>query len=86
MLTRAELRESLAVQEWLEEGREEGRQEGSRAAAEELLRSALRRFPSLTLPAELPAGLDVLQLARDIVAAPDETSARLVVAARGLIS
>lgn len=89
MLTKEDLRESLAVQEWLEEGRKEGRkqgrQEGNRATAEQWLRTVLARFPGIALPAVLPASADLAKAAREVTFAPDESSARAVLTAHGLI-
>jgi hypothetical protein len=92
MLTQEDMRESLAVQAWLEkgrqegihEGRQEGREEGRQAAAEAILRRALKHFPSVALPAQLPGHLDLVLLTQEIVDAPNESSVRDILRSHGL--
>ena len=78
MLTRDDMRESLAVQEWLAEGREEGREAGELAILNLILS---KRFPSLTLPAgPYPDGF-LARLAERLIVAADEPAARRILAA-----
>lgn len=89
MLTKESFRESLAVQEWLAEGRMEGLQkglqegrlegqtEGQLAVIEVILNS---RFPGLSAPAGIQDPAILTRLAADLLAAPDEQAARVVLA------
>lgn len=51
---------------------------------ERLLRSAVARFSGLHLPPVLPAAIDTVALAEQIIVAPDEAAARAVLTAHGL--
>lgn len=96
MLTRDDLRESLAVQEWLEEGRKEGRAIGREEVRQELreqyrqvegeilLRRAAVRFPGLHLTHAVPPSVDLLDFAEEIMLARDEAAAHGVLAAHRL--
>lgn len=89
MLTKESFRESLAVQEWLAEGRMEGLQkglqegrlegqtEGQLAVIEVILNA---RFPGLSAPAGIQDPAILTRLAADLLAAPDEQAARVVLA------
>ena len=50
MITKEQLRESVAVQDWLEEGRQEGRQEGMEQGAVNEARFALLSFLAIRFP------------------------------------
>ncbi len=85
MLTKESFRESLAVQEWLAEGRMEGLQEGrlegqteGQLAVIEVILKA--RFPGLSAPAGIQDPAILTRLAADLLAAPDEQAARVVLA------
>ena len=80
MITREMMRQSLAVQEWLNEGRDEGRDEGRVQGRVEGGRSALRtflakRFPQLTLDSSIQSIDDVEVLGELISLAAEATNA-----------
>lgn len=89
MISREDMRESLAVQEWLEEGRTaglaQGQTEGGRRTAEQLLRVALARFERIVLPSPIPDSVDVTALATEVLMANDEAAVRGALRRHGLI-
>ena len=78
MLTRDQMRESRAVQEWLQEGRQEGRQEGeARGTRFALVTFIEGRFPNLKVRDEVESisDLDLLHsLFSTIVKAPNSAA------------